>query len=260
MRLALKFSKNTEPVSTINQHLVNGYIHTKCLKGETAYHSKKNDYCISHLYGGKLNPLDKTIDFSNGAFIYVTSQDEVLLNKIMIGVLNNPEFTHGMNFETYEFVKETFVDGWNHFATLSPFILRKSITLKDYKFFVLNDEKFLSKANDKTKERIIVLNDQDFSECITNHTKGKLEKMYPELNLTDFKIEVKNHPGHKIKPSFKEFDHQTKRCVLNFTNQCQISIFCSKVVAEKIYNIGIGQSTGSGFGTIYKTENHKKYR
>ena len=33
-----------------------------------------------------------------------------------------------------------------------------------------------------------------------------------------------------------------------------------KELAELIYNIGLGQSTGSGFGTIYKTENHSLYR
>ena len=48
--------------------------------------------------------------------------------------------------------------------------------------------------------------------------------------------------------------------VINIANQCQISMNCKKELAELIYNIGLGQSTGSGFGTVYKTENHKMYR
>ena len=48
--------------------------------------------------------------------------------------------------------------------------------------------------------------------------------------------------------------------VINKANQCQISIYTNKKIAELLYNIGIGQSTGSGFGVIYKTENHKLYR
>ena len=48
--------------------------------------------------------------------------------------------------------------------------------------------------------------------------------------------------------------------VINHANQCHISIHTNKKVAELLYNIGLGQSTGSGFGTIYKTENHKTYK
>ena len=48
--------------------------------------------------------------------------------------------------------------------------------------------------------------------------------------------------------------------MINIANQCQVSINCKKELAELIYNIGLGQSTGSGFGTVYKTENHKMYR
>ena len=48
--------------------------------------------------------------------------------------------------------------------------------------------------------------------------------------------------------------------VKNVVNQCQVDIKCNKYVAELIYNLGIGQSTGCGFGTIYKTENRKLYK
>lgn len=247
-------------MSAVNQHLVNSYIYCKCLKNDRQTHDKKNDYCISSLYGGVLNAEDKTVDFPNGAFIAITSNNQNLLNSIIEGVLNNPDFYNGMKHNGFDFVSETFFNGWNHFATLSPFIIRKFLDKKSYSFYVIEDKSFLQKANDKTLQKIIPLNDVDFSKMITEHTISKIKAVSPNADLKDFKIEVKSHNSHKIKVIKKQYDHETERCVINYANQCQISVYCNKSVAEIIYTIGIGQSTGCGFGTIYKTENHKKYK
>jgi CRISPR-associated endoribonuclease Cas6 len=260
MRLLIKFSKNTSPVNIINQHIVNNYIYKKCLKEDEIYHNSKNDYCISSLQGGILNVQDKTLDFPNGGMIAITSQNQEFLNKITIGVLQNVDFSHGMKFNTFDLVQEEFINGWNYFATLSPFIIKEYSSKEKYKFVIFNDEKFLSKASERTNEKIKILNEKDFSEAVTNHTKNKLKKIYPNINLEDFKIEIKTHQSHKIKTIFKEFDHVNKKSVVNYANQCHVNVFCDKKNAEIIYNLGIGQSTGCGFGTIYKTENRHKYK
>jgi CRISPR/Cas system endoribonuclease Cas6 (RAMP superfamily) len=260
MRLLIRFSENTSYISTINQHLIDSYIYHKCLKDDKEIHNAKNDYCISHLYGGKLNKNNNTINFPNGAFILVTSQKEEFLNKIILGVLNNVDFIGGMKFKTFEFISEEFINGWNYFATLSPFIVKEYISKKEYIFFVFNDKAFLNKASENVKQKIKVMEEKEFSEILTNHTKNKLGKIYSSIDLKDFKVEVKTHPSHKIKTIFQQYDHENKKSVVNYANQCHVNIFCSKEIAEIIYNLGIGQSTGSGFGTIYKTENHKLYK
>lgn len=40
----------------------------------------------------------------------------------------------------------------------------------------------------------------------------------------------------------------------------KIKIKGNKKLITKLYNYGLGQSTGSGFGTIYKVENFEKYK
>lgn len=260
MRLLIKFTKNTSSVDAINQHLVNNYIYQKCLRDDEQYHDSKSDYCISHLYGGKLNKETQKIDFPNGAMISVTSQNQNFLNKITVGVLQNVDFVCGMKFKTFELVSEEFMDGWNYFATMSPFIIKSYTSKKEYKFVVFNDETFLNKSQEKTRQRLLVLNEEKFSEALTNHTKNKLQKINPSIDLSNFKIEVRKHASHKIKTIYKEYDHVNKKSVVNYANQCHVNVFCNKKVAEIIYNLGIGQSTGCGFGTIYKTENHSKYK
>lgn len=255
MRIIIKFTKNLEPVSYINQHLVNSYIYGKCLKNDK-YHNEKSNYCISGLYGGEKN--NDMLNFPNGAMIVVTSQDGEFINKIILGAMNNKEFAHGMNFHTIDYIDEKFDNICNHFATLSPFIF-KEYTDDGYKFVVFNDEKFLNNANENTKNKLNILDINSFSAYITERIKNKLIKINSDLDLSNFKIVARHHDKHKIKKILIRHDN-VKNDVSNYANQLQLDIYCDKNIAEIIYNLGIGQSTGCGFGTIIKTENRYKYK
>lgn len=258
MRIIIRFTKNLEPVSCINQHLVNSYIYGKCLKNHRKYHDEKSNYCISGLYGGKMNNETKSLDFPNGAIIVVTSQDSEFITKVMLGVMNNKEFACGMKFQTIDSIDENFDNICNHFATLSPFIF-KEYTDEGYKFVVFNDEKFLNNINEKTKNKLNILNFDEFSKYITERVKNKLIKINPDLDLSKFKIVAKHHDKHKIKKILIRHEN-VKKDVSNYANQLQLDIYCNKNIADMIYNLGIGQSTGCGFGTIIKTENRNKYQ
>jgi CRISPR-associated endoribonuclease Cas6 len=232
MRIKINFTPNNEVVPISNQQNINSYIH-RCLGRNNQYHDSKSDYCISHLYGGKLCDDKKTLNFENGGIIIITSKNETFLNTIIKGIMLNPELKWGMKFKSIDFISEEFQDGWNHFFTLSPFIIKEYSEMGKYTFLTLDDE--------------------NFDDKVTEHVKRKLLKMDDTLNLNDFKISISKTGKEKIKQIFV-------KNVVNKANQCNISIFCSSKIAEMIYNTGIGQSTGSGFGTIYKTENHNKYK
>lgn len=232
MRIKVNFTKNNISVPINNQHLLNSYIH-KCLGKNNEYHDAKNDYSISALMGGKLNIDTQTLEFENGGYLVISSHNETFISKILMGIFTNPIFGFGMKFQGVDYLEEKFYDGWNHFTTLSPFLIKEYEDKKKYTFLTLDNENF----NPKVKDYLI----------------NKISKINPELNLEDFDVQINQHPKHKVKKVMV-------KNVLNKANQCQISIHTNKQVAELLYNIGIGQSTGSGFGTIYKTENHKVYR
>jgi len=232
MRIKIEFTENKTLVPIKNQSYINYYIH-KCLGVNNKYHDSKNDYSISSLYGGNLTEDKLHLSFKNGGIIVVTSKNEEFLNDLISGVMSNQDLNWGMKFNKINFIFEKFINGWNHFATLSPFIIRKHINKKKYTYSTLNDS--------------------DFVYIVKNHIIKKLSKIYNGINLKDFDVKIINHPSHKVKKIMV-------KNVKNEANQCHISIFCSSDVAEKIYNLGIGQSTGSGFGTIYKTENKDKYK
>ena len=231
MRIRINFTKNTSPVPISNQSLLNTYVH-KCLGTNNVFHDAKNDYCVSSLQGGKLNISNSTLSFENGAFFTVTSNNTVFINLILSGILKNLDFIYGMKFSGVDFIEEKFINGWNHFATLSPFLIKKSLGNKKCEFITLNTVDFESKV----KEYLI----------------KKISTIDNSLDLSDFDVKIPNHPSHKVKSIMVKH-------IVSRANQCQISIHTSKKVAKLLYNIGIGQSTGSGFGTIYKTENRPKY-
>ncbi len=229
MRIKINFSKNTEPLMINNQELLNSYIH-KCLGANNEYHDAKSNYSISMLCGGKLNNDKKTLSFKNGGYIIVSSFDEVFINKLISGILTNINFTHGMKFKGIEPIEEKLVNGWNHFSTLSPILL---------------------KSNDK--KEFITITQSDFSKKMEKHIKNKVQKINPDLDVSDLKININDHPNHKTKAI-------KVKNILNIASKCNISIFTNKKVATLLYSIGLGQSTGSGFGAIIKTENFDFYK
>jgi CRISPR-associated endoribonuclease Cas6 len=230
MRIIVRLNGTNELVPIVNQHLMNGYIH-KCLGENNKYHNTKNDYSISSLYGGKQLADKSYLDFSNGGYFVVSTINSEFFGDLIIGITQNNVLFKGITVNGFDTIQEKFYDGLNHFATLSPFIIKKYIDKKQYTFAKLSDD--------------------DFESVVENHLKNKLSKI---LNAeVDLKVSIPKHNSHKVKKIM------IKNCV-NYANQCQVSISCDKKIAELIYNIGLGQSTGSGFGTIYKTENTKFYR
>jgi CRISPR-associated endoribonuclease Cas6 len=258
-RLKINFTKNNKPIEFTKIHsLVNSLVYNSYLKDDKYYHNSKSDYSISSLYGGIMNK-DGLLDFPNGSFIIVTSNNEDFISKIVTGSLNSPDFGYGMKFKSFDVITEKFYNGYNYFATLTPFIIKEKTSKDDTKFVVFDDTNetyntsYLKRATDKTKSKLIILSPVEFSKHLTIRMKNKLIKINPELNLKDFKIEILPKPNDKIK---RIMVHD----VVNYANQCNVKITSNKTVADMIYNLGLGQSTGCGFGTIYKTENHKIYR
>lgn len=231
MRIKIQLSPTDKNLPINNQHIVNSFIH-RALGENNKYHDTKSDYSISSLQGGKWVKGTDEISIKGNGYIIISSLDKEFLDSILIG-LYTTNFHDDIKVCGIEFMDEYFYNGWNHFATLSPFIIKEHTDCKTYKFVTMEDDNF----QQKVKEHLI----------------NKLTKINPKLDLSDFDVKIKDNPSHKIKKVMI-------RNVVNFANQCQVSIQCSSRVGELIYNIGIGQSTGSGFGTIYKTENHKLYR
>ena len=212
--------------------ILNTYIH-RCLGKDNKYHDAKNDYCISTISNIKYNDDNKTVIVTNKSYFIISSLNKKFIKKIRNAITDRKfGIYRDIRVGEIEIINEEIVDGWNNFQTLSPFLIKIYQDKKNYTFLTLNDP--------------------DFENVVKDYLIKKLVKINPDLDLTDFKLNIKNSDKNRVCKVML-------RNVKNLANRCRISIFCKKEVAELLYNIGIGQSTGAGFGTIYKIENAKLY-
>jgi CRISPR-associated endoribonuclease Cas6 len=229
MRIKIEFNKPNQNVPINTQSYVNSFIH-KCLGNNNPYHDNKSNYCVSNLKGGKLNDDKQTLSFVNNPYIIVTSEDYHFIGKIIEGTFNN-SLPFDMNVIDTSFINETLTNGWNHFFTLDPIIL------KEY--------------NPEGKQRYITIDDTDFKDKLKSHIINKFTKIDPTLKLNDLQLEVGHGKRKKI---------TIKDNVWAIGSSVKIMVKTNKKVATKLYNYGIGQSTGSGFGTIYTTNHVHEYK
>jgi CRISPR-associated endoribonuclease Cas6 len=230
MRIKVLLSATSKELPINHQHIVNSFIH-RVLGKNNIYHDAINDYSISQLQGGKWIKDTKNISFKNGGYIIITSLNQSFINEIMIGLYTTP-FYEDIKVSGIEFIDEKFYNGWNHFVTLSPFIIKQYKSKKEYTFRTLKDT--------------------DFEVRLKEYLINKLYKIDNTLDLNDFDVKIPKHDNHKVKKVIV-------KNVKNEANLCHINIHTNTKIAKLLYSIGLGQSTGCGFGTIYKTENANLY-
>jgi len=226
MRIKIKLSGTLNKLPINNQHIVNGFFH-KLIGENNKYHDSFSDYNVSSLRGGKFIGNNE-ISFKDGGYIMVSTHDMEIMQLLVIGMLKYKKFHKDINIDGFDYLpNEKYYDGWNYFKTLSPILLKKNNTFS-------------------------TINDKDFVENLKNQTIRKLKAINSKINLNAFDIIIKKHPAHKVKSVLI-------KNVINHATQCQLDIKCTKEVAQLLYDVGIGNSTGSGFGMIYKTENKELY-
>ena len=233
MRYKIEFSGNAI-LSNNNQSLLNSYIHN-CLGRNNIYHDAQSNYSISMLYGGTLDKINKKVIVNDKIFFLVSSFDDVFLDLLIGKISENPVLTEGLNLYSIELVNEYIYDGYNHFRTFSPFLIKNKdgigITIDSF---------------DGSCER--------FSKHIEPLIKNKLMKINENLNL---KI---NFDNFNIKVEWSRSANRILKTGCIKVNNCGFTLTSNKEVANLLYNIGIGQSTGAGFGTIIKAENSYLYK
>ena len=238
MRFKIKLSVNNGDglLPNNNQYIINSYIH-KCIGRNNNYHDAPSNYSISSLQNGILDIKNKNIKINDDSYIIVSSHDTNFIGLLFNGVMSNRNFYNQIIVKSIDLVPdELFYNGYNHFRTLSPFLMRD----KNNKDITKNSFNNLNEMSEYVKERVL------------NRLIKIKENNSLNLNLNNFnlKIEWCHEVKRFVKPGCRGFK----------TNLCGFTINSSKGVAELLYNIGIGQSTGSGFGTICKAENYLLYR
>lgn len=217
MRLHIICSRNTELLDFEHQHKLTGVIH-KWL-GENSEHGKLSLYCFSSLKGGKV--VNNKLDFRKGVSFFFSAYGSDLQKRLIKGIQEDPEMFNGISVnevvlqDTPDFSdNETFMVG-------SPVFIKRPVedNLKHYTF--------------KDKESATFLVDT-------------LKKKMEQVGLKDDTLEI----------SFLEDYQNAKvklikyRGIANKASLCPVIIKAKPEIIEFAWNVGLGNSTGIGFGSL----------
>ena len=220
MRIKISFKPSMVKHSGSIHHYVNGMIH-KLLGSNNKYHNNFSTYAVSSLQGGKL--INGGIVFNNGAYLYISFPDSTsFYNDIMMGLLTSDKtFAGDLEFDN----KIDECDFKPHKSydivrTISPILLK-------------ND-------NGET----ITFKDDDFIRIITEKSKKKLIKNGISVEKAD---SIELIPFHFENGKLK---YVKVKNVVNVSSQVMFLVKGDIQARYMLYCLGLGKSTGSGFGSV----------
>lgn len=214
MRTKIFFTMPEKNIPVNNQKQLNSYIH-RVLGHDNSYHDTFSNYAISSLQGGKLMP-DGNLKFESNPYIVVSSEDPTFIGLFLEGVQNMDEKFFDMSYLRIELGDYAVHEYFDKVNTISPILIKK-----DGKKLTIKDDGWL--------------------EAITENCIKKLE--YKGVSTKGFNIEIRN-PERAKKKIIYVGD------VFNPCSMVSLKITGTKKARKTLYNLGIGNSTGSGFGTI----------
>lgn len=217
MRIHFNIQSTNRVVPFNHQHLLTGTIH-KWL-GNNNEHGRVSLYSFSCLESGKVS--SGGLLFENNTCFFFSSYNENLLKKIIYGARKDSSLFYGLRVSEIIIEEDPDLTGREEFFIASPVLIKRSDGLKTE--HILYDD---PRANKLLEDTI--------------HTKMK------EVGLEDESLRIKfisNYPTAKYKLiSYNKIHNKVSFCPVVIQGKSEIKRF--------IWNVGLGNSTGIGFGAI----------
>ena len=218
-RIKLNFCGSNNIFNEPLNKKVNGFIQS-ILGSDNAYHGTFSDYSISSVQGAVWNE-DNSYSFPNGCSIYISSNDQDFINKVVVGVMSNKEASIcGMKFIGFEVLDYNVYKSYDIVRAISPIL----VSTPDRRMLTFKDENFIEVLRTKTIKKLMLAGiDERAAKSI------KFELFHPEkAKTTCTKIGESVNIGSKV----------------------MFIISGSRKARRTLYNMGIGKCTGFGFGAV----------
>lgn len=222
MRIHLKTTPNDSLVTFDYQQKLVGILH-KWLGSNNEEHGILSLYSFSWLHHGK--KIENGLTFSEGATWFISFYNESRIKQIVKNILDNPVMFFGMAVSDVIIEETPDLSNRNFFYLGSPIFIKSS----DLKFQVTKQYTF----NDEEANGLMVH---------TLHHKMELAGLpYDESLDIRFDLDYQNKKTKMLK----------YRGIYNRANLCPVIIEGKPETKAFAWNVGIGNSTGIGFGSIY---------
>jgi len=218
MRIYLKLSKNTELVPFDHQVNLVGALH-KWL-GENNLHDALSLYSLSWLRGGK-GVGASGLNFPNGADWFISTHDTGYLKKAVASIMDAPDVAFGMRVVEVTLQETPYFDKEKLFLLGSPVLIKR---------------------NEGVKQRHYTFDEPESDALMTETFRFKLQKAGLPIEGASVRFERENVSA-KTKIS-------TYRGIKNRVNYCPVIVKGSPEQIGFAWNVGVGNSTGIGFGSL----------
>ena len=219
MRIYIKTCANKEGVSFDHIHQMVGTIH-KWIGEQNDYHGSSSMYSFSWLQGGRKG--NGGLYFPKGASFFISAIDENLLKQIIQGIREEPELFAGMVVKEVR-IKQTpdFSGGAECFNVASPVLV---------------------KVKEGERVKHCLYNNPVSSEALT-HSMVRRMKL---AGIDSTGLSINFDQEYK----FAQTKLINYKGVKNRANVCPVIVKGSPEQIAFVWNVGIGHSTGIGFGSL----------
>lgn len=218
MRIYLRLSKNSKTIPFNYQELLTGVIH-KWIGENNNIHGKPGRYCFSWIQNSSVNK--DGIELKRDAYFFIGSQDIGLIKSIIKGILADPTMFSGVKVTDVQIKDTPEFEPNQSFWMASPVLL---------------------KVKDGEKTRHVTLEDSDFEEVLTDSLKRRLEK----AEISSDGLTVILNP----QTNFRQTKLVTYKGIKNKASFAPIIINGTQEQIEYAWSVGLGNSTGIGFGSL----------
>ena len=218
MRLHIKMLEAQEKVDFNYQPLLTGCLH-KWLGKDNLEHGKMSLYSFSWLQN--VDVLKNGIRVKNGSHFFLSFHDQSLVKTVVRNIIDNPEMFSGA--KVYDIrIQETPV-----FSSKERFLLASPVLVKRF---------------DKEKETHYTYMEEIVDEYLTETLKKKADIAGLDTTGTRVYFDRSYHAPRTKIISYKD--------IKNKVNICPVIVEGSPEMVAFAWNVGIGNSTGVGFGAL----------
>ncbi len=219
MRIHVKTSPNTKPVSFDYQQKLVGTIHKWI--GNNSIHDIISLYSFSWLNGGRM--IDNALQFRNGATMFISFYDERIVKQIIKTILEEPEMFCGLTVSDITIDDDPQLSNRELFYCASPIFIKRKLADGSIKQFNYND----AEANQYLKETLL----------------SKMRKAGLEDDSLDIQFDTSFNKKRLKLVRYHEIGNKANLCPVIIKAKPETKLFA--------WNVGIGNCTGIGFGAIY---------
>ena len=218
MRLHFYLTPNTQTVPFDYQHFLIGTFHK--WMGWNKIHDVISLYSLSWLQNGKM--VKEGFNFPNGARWFISFWDEEIGKQLIMNAMKDPLMFCGIKVAEIQIQEDPQFSNKERFTAASPVFIRK--------------------YDDNHKALHLTAKDKEADHYLTETLKTKLRNagMNKDVNVSFDKT--------YLKPKTKLVKINN---IENRANFCPVIIEGDPEAVKFAWNVGVGHSTGSGFGALY---------